>query len=276
MSTSTKQLTALEEFDLPNEAHALEVSTTYPLSEPTREARARLGRYSRIQLQDFVARQGLLMVGIALVLAIPIFTAMHQEGTPLLVIVGQIFEKVAAVLIGGGTILATRGVVSEDTQYGFHRFLFSKPLNIPRYYAQAVGIRFVAFLAMLFVLLAPFTLFTTVALMPVMAAAALFFVLVGGLSFLLSTVSRFETQLLLGIGAAAAFSQGAGREFGWTWLRVIGWVLPPFEQMMRIVQYVENYLTVAFPVASAVWVAAYGIGCFAIGLAVLRRRAVPA
>jgi hypothetical protein len=278
MRTTTRGATTADDFDFPNEAHALEVSTTYPLSDPAPPAsRARLGRYARIQLRDFVARQGVLMLGIALVMAIPMFSVMHRQGLPLDFIIRDIFDKVTSVLIGGGTILATRGIVSEDTQHGFHRFLFSKPLDISRYYAQAFGLRFAAFLPMLFVLLLPFTLFAAVPLMPAMVAAVLVFTLVGGLTFLLSTVSRLETQFLLGIAATAMFAQGAGRDLGWGWLKAIGWVLPPFETLGRIANWVQHYtFGLAFPATSALWIAAYGAACFAAGLAVLRRRAVSA
>jgi len=279
MSTRTRQATATEAFDMPNEAHALEVSTTYPLSEPTREARGRLGRYARVQAQDFFVRQGVMMTVLALALAVPMMMAARNSGDAFPEIVRKIFGFVSGTLVGVGTLLATRGIVSDDTQHGFHRFLFSKPLVIERYYAQSFAVRFAGFMAMLLVLMLPFTLFAAVPVVQMLAVGAIVFTLLGGVGFLLSTLSRLDTGLVLALAAVTAAVQGMSHAPPFSFLRPLAVILPPLEQLGQVLNYILRdvaFHASGFPVGSLLWVLAYGAGSFVAGLAILRRRAVPA
>jgi hypothetical protein len=278
MSTTTKQKGLLDEFDVSNEAFALEATTTFPLSEPTREARGRMGRYARIQTRDFFMRQGTIMSLTALALLVPLLLGARQTPEPFVLFFTKMFEVISNALIGVGMLVSTRGIVSDDTQHGFHRFLFSKPLSIERYYAQLFGVRFAGYMAMLLLLLAPFMLFGSVPLFGALAMGACVFTLLGGIGFLLSTITRLDTGVLLALSAASLAVQGMSREPYFAFLKPLAVVLPPVYQLGELAQWfaLGGRFAISFPLGSLLWVLGYGVSAFVAGLAVLRRRAVPA
>lgn len=277
MKAQTRAREAAAGFELPNEAYALDrVPAGFQGDE--RSAPARLGRYARFQAADFVQQQGAIMVLIALVLSVPILGSYFAERHPPFHTLLQVaFASIASLLLPVGTLLATRGIVSNDTQHGYHRFLFSKPLDIGRYYTQAFGVKFAGFLALLALILLPFAFVIAPAtIAATVGVAALFFILGGGLSFLLSTVTRHDTFFTVAIALVSGLVSDASRTPMLSWLRPLHWLLPPMEQLFRLLGQTVGRGPHPVGAGDVLWIAGYGVLCFVGGLAVLRRRALSA
>jgi hypothetical protein len=277
MKARTKARDAATGFDFPSEAYAMErVPGAFAGNEAP--AAARLGRYATFQARDFATQQGAIMMLLALVLTVPIlgsYFAVHHR--PFLDLMRVAFASVAGLLVPAGALLSVRGIVSNDTQHGYHRFLFSKPLDIGRYYTQAFGVKFAGFMAVLALVLLPFALFVpSVAFLPMLGVAALFFTLVGGVSFLFSTLSRHDTFFAVLVGVFSGFVSAVSRDPFFAWLRPLHWLLPPVEQLFQLLNHVINGRAGAIDLGEVLWVAGYGIVSFVAGLAVLRRRALSA
>jgi hypothetical protein len=236
--------------------------------------RARLARYARWQLADYLVERGVstAILGAVIVLApVVLGGPAARAAAPLLL----------AATIGNlgllGTLFALNGISSTDRQRGYFRFLFSKPVSVPRFYLQDFLLRFAGLLAITLVLLGAFAVLAGVAF-PVWAVAhvALTFMLVGGVGFLLSALTHHDGLALVGVYVGATLVRTAGAVLGWlgrgaaATFEIVGTVLPPF----HLLDAVRTALATgtAPRMGDLVWVLAYGLGCFAAGLLVLRHR----
>lgn len=254
--------------------------------------RGRLGRYALWQLKDFALQRGAAMLAVAAVLAYPVIAGSHAKRWTSVrvngVLTTQVFDPdpvqaaqnaTAGVLypvIILGALLAVRGLVSDDRQHGYHRFLFAKPISITRYYAQSYAVQFAGFLGVVGLLILLFAAFLRpLATMPgLFASAAVLFALVGSVGFLLSTVVRadwFWLLLTMGVSAAAAGFHAAGER----WLAPAVVVLPPVRQLSSVMEALVDS-SAALHLTDLLWVLGYGALCLVLALATLRRRALPA
>lgn len=276
MKAATKAREAAPGFDFANQAYAMEPAGPFAANEAP--ASARLGRYATYQARDFFTQQGAIMVLMALVLTVPILGSYFAEHhRPFLDLLRVAFGSVAGLLVPAGTLLAVRGVVSNDTQHGYHRFLFSKPLDIARYYTQSFAVKFAGFMTVLALVLLPFALLLpAVPFVPMLGMAALFFMLTGGVSFLISTLSRHDTFFTVLAGVFSGFVGAISRDPFFAWLRPLHWLLPPVQQLFHLLNQTMNGRAGATDLGEVLWVAGYGVLCFVAGLGVLRRRALSA
>jgi hypothetical protein len=267
----------------------LTTTDTRPALSPPR---GRLGRYALWQFRDFALQRGAAMAAIAGALAYPVIRVNHADRgvvndvgvviahrAPDSLIAAQ--NSVAGVLIPVivlGTILVVRGIVSDDRQQGYHRFLFAKPVSITRYYAQSYLVQFTGLLAVVGLLIGLFAAFLRpVAMMPgLFAAAALFFALVGSVGFLLSTLVRADwLWLLVTLGTAGIV--GGFYSAGERWLAPLVAVLPPVNALGNAIGALVNPAGVAaVSPAELLWILGYGALSVALALFILRRRALPA
>jgi hypothetical protein len=257
-----------------------------------RAPRGRLGRYALWQLRDFALQRGAAMLAIALALAYPVIAGSHSSRQITMMVDGAVTTRTlpvdpvqaAEASLGGvlwpviilGVLLSVRGLVSDDRRYGYHRFLFAKPVSVTRYYAQSYAVQFAGFLAVVGVLILLFALFLRpVAMMPgLFASAAVLFALVGSVGFLLSTVTRGDwLWLLVTMGISAAVS-GLHAE-GARWLAPLVVILPPVGELPEIMSALMSP-GFALPVDRLLWVLGYGALSVALALHILRRRALPA
>jgi hypothetical protein len=232
------------------------------------------------------------MLAIALALAYPVIAGNHASRQVTTVIDGVVTTRTIAVdpaqaaessvaqvlypVIILGALIAIRGLVSEDRQHGYHRFLFAKPVSITRYYAQSYAVQFAGFLAVVGALILLFALFLRpVAIMPgLFASAAVLFALVGSVGFLLSTVTRADWfWLLVTVGISAAVSGLYAR--GERWLAPLVVLLPPVRELSDVMTALV-LPALAVPVDRLLWVLGYGALSVALALHILRRRALPA
>ena len=254
-------------------------------SRAVERRRARLGRYLLWQLRDYLRNQGpatVLVVALYAYLTIaPLRYAAESE-------VGvrraaslphEVVQQVFAALLGSflllGTLFATNGIVANDRKMGFYRFLFSKPVSAPRYYANAFLANGMGVVLVSLVLLGAFALFVRPlfppSYVPVVAAMYLAY---GGVGFLLSTIWRFDWLSLVTVAILANFGwQMWGSDRG-----IRGWLvhlLPPTHKATELYAFVAG-ASDAFPWSSLVWLTGYGLSCFVLGLWVLRVRPLAA
>jgi hypothetical protein len=166
------------------------------------------------------------------------------------------------------TLLATAGMVSTDFSQGYYRTLFGRPVSPPLYYLLRwlVGAAAVAIAATFVGVAAAARVGASLPMGHVMIQTALLYLLLGGLVFLLSTVSRRDW--LIGVGVIAAHAGlNAARTLGAASTGVAGvlyTLLPPL-----------RYVDMADPIptgAALVHVLGYGIGLVVAALAIIRIR----
>ena len=239
--------------------------------------------YARFQLGDYLLRRAsvaLLMV--VFMAGLPLWGMLR--GQPDLfknpssaVLAMQLYTGTVALFLPIGAFLAGAGIISADRHQGFFRFYFSKPVNVVAYYVQTYLLRGIVFIALFGALTWGWGALTIhVSVHRAMEAAALTFVLVGGLGLLFSVLLRFDGLLLVLVYLVSMTLQQivslAGKPRLPEWAVQLAKVLPPVYRMDQV----RNHLYAAEAISAAdVWyVVGYGIGAFALGLFLLRKLAL--
>ena len=249
-----------------------------------------LRRYARWQARDFLRTRAVWLLPLA-ILALWIFRDNYDvseiarniaanggrrgraESEPMLF--RTIVLGLSAAGAAFGSLIATFGIVARDRERGLQRFLFAKPVSITRYYLQALAINGVGLLTVVALTLG---LTSVVFLRPVpffhgMMLAAFAYVLLGGFSFLLSTLVRFDFAAA-GVLSVLSFPVwGIGERWRYPLATVGRWLLPPVPALAQLVD--ANATVVPGGVwGAAVMCLAYGAAYIAGALAVLRRRSI--
>ena len=251
-----------------------------------------LRRYARWQWRDFWRnRGGWLALGMLLGVWLLVYLAGHRgwvrQGDSFvrgpMRPEGVIPMAHAFAAFGGGlaALLGVGGLVSRERERGLQRFLFAKPVRAVRYYLQAFGINSAGALLVLFGTVLAGAAFLG-AMMPVGTVFAVgvgAYVLTAGLTFLASTLVRFDAPiaaawLLIGfpvVGAAESGIAGA---------RALSWLFPqgPALAVAKAVGAGRSAATpeqVILAGALIILIAViYGLLALAGGVAVLRRRTI--
>ncbi len=258
-----------------------------------------LRRYARWQWRDFWQRRGFWLAGAALFgvwFLVRVALGDRWVGDPS---VGPLTRKppsrdevlgISHVLFGIGGVLAgalgVGGLVSRERERGLQRFLFAKPVRIVRYYLQGFAVNGIGSLAVILgaVLLAAFTAGQAIPVATVFAVAAAGYLLSAGITFLLSTLIRFDAAAAVA-WLVAGIPVVAFAENGQRWAQALQWLFPhgpAFAVLKALVPRngVPGGLTAAgveVGVALALLVGvAYGAACVLAGVAVLRRRSISA
>jgi hypothetical protein len=178
-----------------------------------------------------------------------------------------------------GTLAATRGIVADDRQNGFHRFLFAKPINLMRYYAQSFGVGFVGLMGVLAVIALLYVIVIgPVAILPAFVPAVAFFVLFGGVTFMFSTISRLDWVWTLGAVAVSAWTKYLVDDRKWTLLAPLKALLLPLDSFGRMVlewgKLTEGLGSLGSALGATIVPVAYGLAAVGVGLWMLRKRSV--
>lgn len=226
--------------------------------------RARLGRYGQWQLRDYLLGAGGITIVFVLLL---VWIASRSESigsngdrhTPPL---DSLVHLVALL----GSIFATSNLISEDRSRGYYRFLFAKPMDPVRFYAQAFALRGLVVIAIAAFVAGIAGVFTTPISVPcAIVYAAISYVLVGGVTVCQSTVWRFawvgSLIMFLASGAVAGLASpqspiGPGWRAFWYVLHVL---LPPFSQedlLHRMLVSIPDWSALAGSIA---WSLGYGV-----------------
>lgn len=165
-------------------------------------------------------------------------------------------------------LLATAGIVSADFALGYYRTLFARPVSPPLYYLQRwiLGGAAVLIVTGAVGFAAAGRIGADLPIGRVLVQSALFYLLLGGLVFLLSTVTRRDWLIAVVVvaahaGLALARSLGAAASGA---AAVLYAVLPPF-----------GLVDVSEPVpvgADLLYVILYGIALVGAALSVIRLR----
>jgi hypothetical protein len=241
--------------------------------------------YARYQLRDSVMqRLSLPLVLIAFFSAFPVYMMNKTSpagfmGTPQGInFVKQLYAQSVTLFLPMGAFLCAVGVPSADRQHGYFRFLFSKPVNLLAYYGQAYLVAGIAFVAMFGLITWGFGAMTLhFSVHRGMEAAALTYVLIGGIGLLLGALTRFDGITFIAVYVAALLLQGLkaaanGLPNGGlpASLSALAAALPPVVKLDLL----RNQLYAAQPLdSSQLWfVLGYGAGAWVLGMVLLRFR----
>jgi hypothetical protein len=244
-------------------------------------AEAPLRRYLRFQVQDFARQRAVWLFALGL-LALFFF---RDNYDPALVAASarrgeqpeiETWREIVTAGLSGFAMLATlfsvHGIVSAERERGLQRFLFAKPIARIPYYLQKLGVAFVGVLALVTVMtLLTGAVFTrAVPLESVLLMTTALFASVGGLTFLLSTLVRFDGGLaIIGTLAVIPLSRLAYEDSAWAALGALRFLLPPLQRLVPLVDFGAGD-----PLRALLTALAYGAVYVALGIAVLRRRSI--
>ncbi|HET7550302.1 MAG TPA: hypothetical protein VFK04_03370 [Gemmatimonadaceae bacterium] len=235
----------------------------------------RLARYALFQTTDYVRERG-----------IPLLLV----GALLLLLAGQGVVGSAGIDLGGGgvralaiamvflelfaptaVLIAVNGIVSGDRKHRYYRLLFSKPISAPRYYAQAFLVSlFGTLAATLLVLVAFRAIFGAIPIWGSLHFVLLYFLLFGGVGFLLSAITEYD-WIALGVVWSLAWLLRSWFPAGESWFgRVVNVLLPPLQLLAGAA---APFLGGAgIDTHSRLWAVGYGVAALATGLLVVRFR----
>jgi hypothetical protein len=238
---------------------------------PASVQRGRLGAYVWWQGRDFL-RRGLVILLFGLVGGYGLVTVARQHGmTTLDLVPNAIILAVVKGVAWLGVLMATAGLVSSERKSGEYRMLFVKPIRIPAFYAQRYVVHLLGLLLCIAVL--DGMLWWGGLQLPcvwVLEYVTLVYLTLGGVSFLLSTFLLYDWGVvtLLWIGAPIVYTWAARAT---TPVRWVVYLLPPSHRLAEIAQaFSEASLTHAW--RPLLWLVAYGLTCFGLGLVILWRR----
>ena len=229
-----------------------------------------LRRYALWQFRDFIRERAiaLLLVGFLIGFTVvgPVRAMGHLNEAMSERLLSGILVQVPFIL----AFIALNGIVSNDRKLGYFRFLFSKPVGVPAYYAQIFVIYFVGFLLVCAILLGIFSVFAhPVAPFGPLVFCALVFLSFGGVAFLVSSLFRHDWPIL-----AAIFLGSSILSYMWRFdtgiKRMILSVLPPIYNLPEMVPLLMQ--GEPLDVNNVLWLLGYSAFCFVAGLLVLRRR----
>jgi hypothetical protein len=243
-------------------------------------SRWRLAAYLPFQLGDYLLQRATLAVVLVFFVAgVPLYGTLRgnpgffatPEGPQ---IAKQLFTSVVVLFLPLGAFLGVAGIISTDRQRGYVRFFFSKPLNVGAYYGQTCALHGAAFVGLFGLITWGYGAMTVhQPVVRAMEAAALTFVLVGGIGLLFSALTRFDGALLaLTYVVAMTLQQVAaapGHEQLPLWAVRLARVLPP---AFALDQLRAQLYSGQSPDTAQLWhVIGYGLGAFLLGLAALRK-----
>jgi ABC-type transport system involved in multi-copper enzyme maturation permease subunit len=235
---------------------------------------ARLGRYAIWQARDYLRGAGgatLVLSGLAIVV-LTSFNLQHAAPPQA--------RAVTSALIGAlgflAPIFACSGLVADDRSKGYYRFLLAHPVSPVRYYGQAFLLRGAALLGVTAVVwLACALLLAAGSFAGALAYVALCYLTVGGVTLLLSTMTRHAWLATLILGAASGIATGLTRGVWRPFWMAIHAVLPPFHLTGALASVLLEGNTMPHLLASVAWFAGYGLLAVGAALAVIRRREWP-
>lgn len=235
--------------------------------------RGRLTRYALYQIRDYVIERGLptLLVGAILFLPVLFALARHTEQEVPSLLVLSALAALMPIFGIVAVLLGVNGLIANDRQRGYFRFLFSKPISVTRYYLQLFVINGVATIGVVCVMvLVLVTLGGSRFPWSVIPYMALFYLCAGGVGFLLSVLTRFD-WVALGIiwALAQTLRQLTYQMSGW-YYEALNILLPPAHLMTRMAgDYAQGIGT---PTRSLIWIGGYGVIALVLGVLALRLR----
>ncbi|MGZ8378669.1 MAG: ABC transporter permease [Gemmatirosa sp.] len=245
-------------------------------------AESPLRRYLKYQVRDFVQQRAVWLLAIGMIGVYffwynydpaAVAERMREGGDS----EPRRWKEFVTALTGGfsaiAAVFSVHGLVSGERERGLQRFLFAKPVARVPYYLQKLAVAFTGTMLLTVVVGGLFgaAFGRVVPIDTFLMVGTALFASVGGLTFLLSTLVRFEGGLaLIGTLGVIPLRELAQRGDGWAWLGALRYLLPPIERFGPLV----DAGLPGDPVRAMLWAVAYGAACVAAGIVVLRRRSI--
>ena len=239
-------------------------------------ARARLGRYVLWQAFDFIVERA---AAIVIILTVFLYLAHLSFGsspkTPGGAVPPEMLRGIAPLLMKNLLsttwimvgLLAANGISANDRATGRFRFLFSKPLRVDAFYAQAFAVNVLLASACLLsavTLLGRWTSAPAAFMQDALVVAAAGVVGISGLCFFFSALWRFDWLATVGVWSLVSILHV--KYPGAAWLGF----LPPTNVVGEQIELLGASLPIE--IRPLVWFVAFGLLCFIAGLLILRRR----
>lgn len=249
--------------------------------------KARLGRYAAWQLRDFIFERGIPLLVVAALLLFPaiagvrgMIRANSTGSTDHDIALGTFTSLIVGMLGFVIVLVATNGIVHNDIQRGYYRFLFAKPIAPWRYYAQSFVVNWLGAMLAASAVLAAFGALTTPFFPPgLFAFLTLYYVALGGLVFFVSVLTRLDWLIVAAIWAFAQLLRGMYPASSGLFGRLVDVLLPPAhrisvvgEALMRVGMPGSVRLGDSALLPSVLWLVGWGALAFLAGLVLLRRR----
>lgn len=236
--------------------------------------RRQITAYAPWQLWDFALDRGVALVFVGGLMGLsvlwPGYLALRAQMPPELV-AGKLLEVAVAQQISILAVVAASGIVANDRTGGYYRFLFSKPVRMPAYYALQFLITLAGLLLVTLILLAAFwAFFGWVSPLVPLVMTVVTYVALGGTIFFFSTFTRLDWGMLVILWGASALSRMAAA--GSDWYDAARWVLPPAHQLDKL--RASLFAGTETDIAGTAWLLGYGLIFFLAGLLVLQRKAI--
>lgn len=244
---------------------------------------ARLGRYFWWQLHDYMLHQAPATIAIMLLWSYltlsPILNGSMTAGRRYTIatlpenVVRSFFADSLGSLLLLATLFATNGIVATDRRTGYYRFYFAKPVSAPRFYTNAfLANGFGVLLVSLILLIAFAALLRPIFAPSFLLVVAAMYIAYGGVGFLLSTIWRFDWLSLVTVAVISALGWSMwGDDPGIPGILVR--LLPPMHLASSLYAFVAGSAD-RFPWTAQLWLSAYGLACFLLGLWILRTRSL--
>jgi hypothetical protein len=238
--------------------------------------KAKLGAYTLWQLRDFFFERA---VAILVILGLFIWAEYAQTGiarASTFVAEGGVHALQFGAAVMGAllaeswplcALIAIYGISANDRTTGRFRLMFAKPASVVGYYARAFVVQGVAFMLCVAIGIAAFSRVFPLSGLAASSALVIYavsYLLVGGVCFLFSAIWRFDWVSTGAVLGAALYLASRFPDSPW-----LG-PLPPFWKISQQIDLIRT-LDPLDP-KPLLWVAAYGIACFLLGLIILKRR----
>lgn len=233
-----------------------------------------LTRYAYWHLRDFIRERGLALLITSTLLG---FTFV----APMRAMMGSNIDEANAKrilvlalpqIVFISAFIGLNGLISTDRKFGYYRFLFSKPVSIPAYYAQYFVISLIGFVAAFALLFGVFAIVVRpLNFIPALTFCALVYLSLGGIAFLISSLFRFDWPILAGVYLGSLIANGMwALDTGWR--MVIRDALPPLHKLSPALTDLMTFGTL--DTKAVAWLLGYSALCFVAGLIVLWRRPI--
>ncbi len=220
-------------------------------------------RYLGWQVRDRTGPRILVPWLITAAICLPLHFAMTSDGPPSPEPLGRMVQGLYFQLACLAVVVLFHGIVAEDRTKGYYRFYLAKPVSPLWFYGQSFVLAVVGML----VFTAGFLTIFSLAVHPawhwrLLTSGAALGLLIGGMIFAFSTVSSLDWLWMIGAVIAASYLRARFPRGESALGKVLHAVLPPNQLVDEATLTAGEYA----------WVAGWGIGLFALGLLVLRRR----
>ena len=238
--------------------------------------RAQIARYVPWIARDYLTNQGPSTALVILLIAFLSLQGVTLSGVEMSKLPEELLQRVMRQLVGTlvflGTFFATNGIVASDRKLGYYKFLFSKPVAPPAYYATTFLVYGAGLMLVVLALLGLWALVVRPMFPPALfAVVALMYFGYGGIGFLLSAAWRFDWLSLVTVLLVANVSWSLWGD-STSPFRALLYVLPPVHRADEVYNLILRDTGSPIPWGSIAWLGGYGVACFLLGMLVIRKR----